>query len=106
VHCGFFGGRDLDINSTTLKLEGDLDRLKVYLHTENEVARLRHSELLKLDETFIAITGERRSTNITAKVKGHQLPTTGVDKGGPGGPSSPNGTAKKNFFLKIEGISS
>jgi len=34
----------------TLKLEGDLDILKMYLHTENEVARLRHSKLLKLDE--------------------------------------------------------
>jgi len=30
----------------TLKLEGDLDILKMYLHTENEVARLRHSKLL------------------------------------------------------------
>jgi len=30
---------DLDINPMTLKLEGDLDILKMYLHTENEVAR-------------------------------------------------------------------
>jgi len=37
--------RDLDINPMTLNLEGDLDILKMYLHTENEVARLRHSEL-------------------------------------------------------------
>jgi len=32
-----------DINPITLKLEGDQDILKMYLHTENEVARLRHS---------------------------------------------------------------
>jgi len=37
---------DLDINPMTLKLESGLDILKVYLHTENEVARLRHSKLL------------------------------------------------------------
>jgi len=34
----------------TLKLEGDLDILKMYLHTENDVARLRHSKLLMIDE--------------------------------------------------------
>jgi len=34
----------------TLKLEGDLDILKMYLHTKNEVARLRHSKLLKMDK--------------------------------------------------------
>jgi len=34
----------------TLKLEGDLDILKMYLHTENEVVRLRHSKLLPVDE--------------------------------------------------------
>jgi len=34
----------------TLKLEGDLDIMKMYLHTENEVARLRHSKLLIMDE--------------------------------------------------------
>jgi len=34
----------------TLKLEGDLDILKIYIHTENEVARLRHSKVLTVDE--------------------------------------------------------
>jgi len=29
---------DLEINPMTLKLENDLDILKMYLHTENEVA--------------------------------------------------------------------
>jgi len=29
----------------TLKLEGDLGILKMYFHTENEVARLRHVDL-------------------------------------------------------------
>jgi len=37
--------RDLEINSMTLKLEGDLSILKIYLHTENEAASLQHSKL-------------------------------------------------------------
>jgi len=35
-----FCDRDLEINPMTLKLEGDLDILKMYRHTENEAARL------------------------------------------------------------------
>jgi len=38
----------------TLKLEGDLDTLKIYLHTEYELARLRHSKLLKEDDICTA----------------------------------------------------
>jgi len=34
----------------TLKLEDDLDILNMYLHTGNEVARLRHSKLLTVEE--------------------------------------------------------
>jgi len=41
---------DLTINPMTLKLLGDLDILKMYLYTENEVAMLRHSKLLTVDE--------------------------------------------------------
>jgi len=40
-----FCNHDLDINPMTLKLEGDLDVLKTYHHTENEAASLRHSKL-------------------------------------------------------------
>jgi len=36
---------DLWTNPMTLKLEGDLDILKLYLHAENEAANLRHSKL-------------------------------------------------------------
>jgi len=36
------------------KLEGDLDILKMYLHTENEVAMLRHSKLLTEDDMRMA----------------------------------------------------
>jgi len=36
---------DLEINPLTLKLEGDLDIVKLYLHTENEAASLRDSKL-------------------------------------------------------------
>jgi len=38
----------------TLKHEGDLDILKMYLHTENEVAGLRHLKLLTVDEICMA----------------------------------------------------
>jgi len=51
----------------TLKLEGDLDILKLYLHTENEVARLKHSKLLIMDEIGIA---NKKHTKIFLKVKG------------------------------------
>jgi len=40
---------DLDINPMTLKLEGDLDILKTYLHAENEAASLRYSKLKSLN---------------------------------------------------------
>jgi len=40
-----FCTRDLEINHMTLKLEGDLDILKMYLHTKNEAASLRHLKL-------------------------------------------------------------
>jgi len=40
-----FCNRDLEINLTTLKPKGDLDSLKMYLHTENEAASLRDSKL-------------------------------------------------------------
>jgi len=38
----------------TLKLEGDLDILKMYLYTENEFAKLRHLKLLIMDEICMA----------------------------------------------------
>jgi len=37
-----------------LKLEGDLDILKMYLYTENEVARLRYSKLLLENDMCMA----------------------------------------------------
>jgi len=40
-----FFDTDLEINHMTLKLEGDLDTLRMYIHTENEAASLRHSKL-------------------------------------------------------------
>jgi len=46
---------DLDINSMTLELEGGLDILKIYLHTVNKVARLRHSKLLTADEICVYV---------------------------------------------------
>jgi len=38
MHAAIFHCCDLDINPMILKVEGDLDILKMYLHTENEVA--------------------------------------------------------------------
>jgi len=36
---------DLEINPMTLKLKGDRDILKMYPHTDNEAASIRHSRL-------------------------------------------------------------
>jgi len=47
-----------------LKLEGDLDILKMYLYTENEVARLRHSKLLIMDE--ICTANEKNTSSPTS----------------------------------------
>jgi len=44
-----FCDRDLEINFMTLKLEGDLDILKMYLHTENKAASLRQSKIKSLN---------------------------------------------------------
>jgi len=38
----------------TLKLEDDLDILKMYLYTENKFARLWHSKLLIMDRIGMA----------------------------------------------------
>jgi len=38
-----FCDRDLEINPHGLKLDDDIDILKMYPHTENEAASLRHS---------------------------------------------------------------
>jgi len=40
-----FCDHDLEINPMTLKLESDLDILKMYPHTENKAASLRHSKV-------------------------------------------------------------
>jgi len=42
-----------DIDSTTLKLEGKIDILKMYLHTENKAASLRYTKLTPLNWTQI-----------------------------------------------------
>jgi len=48
----------------TLKLEGDLDILKVYLHTENEVAGLRHSKLTKTRYVWQTTTTTTTTTTV------------------------------------------
>jgi len=40
-----FCDRELEVNIMTLKLDRDLDILKMYCHTENEAASLRHTKL-------------------------------------------------------------
>jgi len=51
----FFAVVTLILTTVTLKLEGDLDVLKMYLYTENEVARLRHSKLLIMDVIHVSM---------------------------------------------------
>jgi len=74
--CGRFCCNDLDINPVSLKHEVDLDVLKMCLYTENEMAMLRASKLLMLDDICVAITsdmkkyenndqGQRSSSNFT-----------------------------------------
>jgi len=46
---------DLDINPMTLKLEGDLDILKMYVHTESEV---------------VGLHGKWKNTKTALKIKG------------------------------------
>jgi len=46
----------------TLKLEGDLDILKMYLHTDYEVARLRYSKLLTVGQICMANEKIRNSS--------------------------------------------
>jgi len=55
------------VNPMPLKLEGDLDILIMYLHTESEIARLIQSKLVTVDE--ICMTDEK-NTKIALKVKG------------------------------------
>jgi len=50
----------------TLKLKGDVDILKMHLHTENAATRLRHSKLLTVDEMY----GKWKNTQIVLMVKG------------------------------------
>jgi len=59
-------GRFFTVVTLTLKLEGDLDILKMYLHTENEVAILRHSKLLIEDDRCMAY---EKNTKLSLKVK-------------------------------------
>jgi len=69
-HC-----RDLDINPTILKLKGDIDILRMYLRTKNEVARLRHLKLLTVDEICMA---NKKNMKIVLKIKnqGQTSPTS------------------------------
>jgi len=53
----------------TLKLKGDLDILKMYLHIENKVL---------MTDMYRYYRGNEKITNIALKVKGQQLPTTGL----------------------------
>jgi len=61
-----------DINPSILKLEGDLDIVKMNLHTTNEVAGLRHLKLLTaVDEICMA---NAKRAKISLKVKMSRAP--------------------------------
>jgi len=54
----------------TLKLKGDLDILKMYLHTKNEVSRLKHSKFPMVDE--ICMVNEKNAqTAVKVEDQGH-----------------------------------
>jgi len=52
----------------TLRLEGDLDIMKVYVYTGDKVARLKHLKLLIMDEIGLCMANEK-NTKIAFKVK-------------------------------------
>jgi len=56
-----FCDRDLEINCMTLKLEGDLYILKMYLHTENKAVSLRHPKLKAWIEKNVKMSQGQRS---------------------------------------------
>jgi len=58
----------------TLTLEGDLHILKTYLHTESEVATLRHSRLLTVNE--IRMANEKKRKQLKVKGQGQMSPTS------------------------------
>jgi len=45
LRAAVFCWRDLDLGPMTLKLDRDIDILKTYLNTENEVAGSNHSKV-------------------------------------------------------------
>jgi len=50
----------------TLKLKGDLDTLKMYRHTENKAASLRHSQLkAQIGKSTKMSQGQRSRSNVT-----------------------------------------
>jgi len=65
LHVVAFSCRDLDISPMTLKLEGDLEILKMYLPTKN-------CSVLVTDETGMAITSEMNKV----KGQGHMSSTS------------------------------
>jgi len=68
----------LDINPRIVKCKGDLGILKMYLHTEHEVARLRHSKILNGGWDMYMVN-EKIQTQLSrskVKVKCHRLITT------------------------------
>jgi len=59
-----------------LETRGDLNILKMYLHTEDEAARLRHSKLLTVTEICMAKKIRIWLSRSKVKVKCHQLSNT------------------------------
>jgi len=67
-----FRCHDLDLEPMTLKLNHDLDILKMYLQTENEVARSSHSKYIaRIEKYENSSQGQRSRSNVT-----NQLPAT------------------------------
>jgi len=66
-------GRELGLNRMTLKLEDDPDILKIYAHTENEAASLRHSNLralIKKYEICLVVKGQNvKSSDLSSSLR-------------------------------------
>jgi len=70
--------RDFDINPMTLKLEGDLYSVKMYLHTENEFFRNSVEEdVCMANEKNTKITSGQRSRSCTTSFRPLLAFTTG-----------------------------
>jgi len=84
-----FCDRDLEINLMTWKLKGDLDILKIYPHTQNKAASVRHSKAgacIEKIQKCLKVKGQNVKFRITLgtivtdiPIKPQQFPAIGFE---------------------------